>query len=267
MSSLSKIIKYFAIGLACFLIVVIFQGIFMAGSIVSGVFFNNSNEGLNIDKYDNNMNILSVSLANASLIIKEGDTFKVELGDSKNIKVKQEHNKIAVREEKYSFLNKHNNEVIVFVPKDMLFDKVYISSGAGEFNLESLWCKDLTLDLGAGKVNVKDFSVTHKASIDAGTGDLNIKNANINDLDLELGVGKATLEVILTGESDIEAGIGQLDITLLDSKDNYTIRAEKGIGDLKINGDNYSDETKYGNGTNYIDIEGGIGSIDIRFAM
>ena len=49
------------------------------------------------------------------------------------------------------------------------------------------------------------------------------------------------------------------------NKENYTIKANKGIGSIKIDGKEVSNDITYGNGENNIKIDGGIGEIKIDF--
>lgn len=63
----------------------------------------------------------------------------------------------------------------------------------------------------------------------------------------------------------MDAGVGNLNIDLETDKENYTIRVNKGIGTVKVAGKSLSDGEIYGSGTNYIDVDGGIGNIRINF--
>ena len=48
-------------------------------------------------------------------------------------------------------------------------------------------------------------------------------------------------------------------------KDDYCIILDKGLGNATINGKNMSGDTTYGTGENKLDIDGGLGSIQIDF--
>ena len=52
-------------------------------------------------------------------------------------------------------------------------------------------------------------------------------------------------------------------INLLDKIENYKIKIEKGLGTVKINNDSVKNGI-YGEGTNSIEIDGGVGSINIK---
>ena len=80
-----------------------------------------------------------------------------------------------------------------------------------------------------------------------------------------MGVGETNINALLTGKSDIDAGIGNLNIMLNGSKEDYKINTEKGIGTVRIDGDSISNNQTFGNGDNLIKIDGGIGNISIKF--
>ena len=46
--------------------------------------------------------------------------------------------------------------------------------------------------------------------------------------------------------------------------DDYKFKVEKGLGSLTVNGNSYSEDFEVGEGTNIIDIDGGVGSIIIN---
>lgn len=265
MNEMQKLIKYSAIAFAIFLIFNIFVGIYSIGMFVGNIFFDSSHsEVLKIDEFSDDVSILSIDIKASKLIIKNGDTLKVE-NNNKYINSHQDHNKVEIVEKKHYWFSHNDSEVIVYIPDDMIFDKLYISSGAGVINAEELSTKELVLELGAGKIEIDDLEAKNNAKISSGAGEVIINSGEIRNLDLDVGVGKFTLNTILTGDNEIEAGVGELNVNLLDNEENYTILAEKGIGDLKIAGKSYGDKITYGTGKSKIEIDGGIGSINVNF--
>ncbi len=266
MSSMQKVIKYLAIILAISLIIGIFTGIYQGIGALFGVLTDDTSENdFNINEFPNSFSILNVDIKASKLKIVTGESFKVE-SNNKYVTSKQTNNKLSVIEKHTNFfkLNK-NSEVIIYIPEDMIFDKVYISSGAGTINIESITAKDLELELGAGKIEIDNITTYNSTDIDGGAGEVIINNANISNLDLDAGVGKFTLNASIKGKSDIDAGVGELNINLLDSKENYSIYTESGIGRIIVDGNTIKNQSYYGNGNNTIDIDGGIGSININF--
>ena len=80
-----------------------------------------------------------------------------------------------------------------------------------------------------------------------------------------MGVGNLTLTSYLLGTNDISAGIGSIELNLIGTYDEYRILANKGIGSIKLDGNSIDSDTYYGTGNNQINIDGGVGSIDIHF--
>ena len=82
-----------------------------------------------------------------------------------------------------------------------------------------------------------------------------------NDAEMKLGVGETRINAKLLGSSKINAGIGLVNLVLIES--GYEIDIDKGIGEVKYNGSKASDDLIIGNGENKISIYGGIGDIRI----
>lgn len=265
MSSTQKLIKYFALAFAWVLIFSIFSALALTlTTIGSSLDDNNSiTEKLNNIDFEGDFNILEIDISTSKLIIKEGDFFKAETSN-KYISCKQDGNKLFIEERKHSwFSNNDNNELIVYIPKSFIFDAVAIDTGAGKVDIEELITKKLYLNLGAGKVEIDNLVVSDEGEINGGAGEFIIKDGNINDLNLDMGVGRIELNSKLTGESIVDSGIGEISLNLIGKLDDYKIIIDKGIGSATLNGTNMSDDTYYGNGSNKIDIDGGIGTINI----
>ena len=282
MTTIQRIIKYCAIAFAIFIIV----------SIISAVLFglNTFSEILGFTreerKPDSSENIihtevsrdektekefdntqiakLKIDMEYATLTIQQGDKFKVS-SNTRNIESKQTEDQLVVREKNVNLFRQSSpRRVIITVPRDTILDTIKIEAGAGEIKIEKLECKNLDLDIGAGKTTIQDLNVTKKAKVEGGAGKVEILSGEIANLDLDMGVGTFKLVSSLFGESKINAGVGKLEIILKNGLDKYTIKTNKGIGSITVNGKEVSDGTTYGKGENNIKVEGGIGSIVIK---
>lgn len=273
MTTAQKVIKYIAIALAIFIIVNIASALLFGLNMFSNFLGltkedNSTNRNTSNDIVsnfeDSQIMSLKIDLAYANLTVKTGDQFKSET-NSKKIECKRSGNQLLIREKGLDWFSKDNNRnIVVTIPKDTLLDNVKIEAGAGEIQIEELNTKNLNLQMGAGKLTAQNLKVTQKSRIEGGAGKVEILSGSINNLDLEMGVGTFKLASILQGSNKIEAGIGKLDLDLTDDLENYTIRVERGIGAVKINGNEVSsDRTTLGTGATNIKVEGGIGSIDI----
>ena len=268
MSKFNKVIKYSALAFSVFLIVSILSGIANGFNILSGIFSDNEvelyDELKNIKLVNQEVKDLDIKLNASELVFKIGEELKFET-NNKKINVEEKTYKLLISEEKNSIFSKKNNSLLVVtIPEEYMFDLVNIEAGAGKINVEKLNTKVLDFELGAGKVNISKLNVSDKASVEGGAGSVTITSSNINNLDLDIGVGKFTLNSKLTGKNKIDAGVGSLNINLMDSLDNYNIKASKGIGSIKLNKETIKDKKSYGTGINYITIDGGVGDINIK---
>lgn len=277
MKTTQRIIKYFAILLAILIIISIVSALLFGLNIFSGILGltkeNISNKenseiltSVETEKYFENrqINNMKIELYYANLIIEVGNNFHVQT-NTNNIEYKQSNNQLVVREKNANLFNSNNQRTItITIPVDTVLDTVSIEAGAGEIQIEKMATKNLDLEIGAGTVNITDLQVTQKAKIEGGAGRLEMLSGEIANLDLEMGIGDLILATSLSGNNKIEAGIGKLELTLTDGLDNYVIRANKGIGSIKIDGNEINNNVEYGNGKTHLKINGGMGSIEVK---
>lgn len=265
MTEAQRIIKYCAIAFALFLIVSIISGIMFFISTIGGVFYdddNDSTEPLKVLETNQNVNTLDINIQSANLVIKEGTELKVET-NNKHIKTTQINNKLKIKENDHNlFRTKNNTQVIIYLPQ-RVFEEIKIDTGFGKVTIETLKTQKLKLDLGAGVTEVNNIYVSKKTEIDGGVGEIIIENGIINNLDLDMGVGDLDLTTKLNGTNKIEAGVGNIDLNLLGTTNDYKIKVDTGIGDVNLNDNKIVDGKQYGNGNNLIDIDGGAGNINI----
>lgn len=267
MSGIQKVIKIFAIILSIFIIL----------NIVSAIMFGLSmfaNIGIRSDKIEvesfsetyQNINEIDIDAISSNIIIKKADKFKVEANNLRNqFSSKVINGKLKVEErKKWIFANNFAGQIVIYVPENTSLNKLKIDAGAGKIEIENIVADKFNLNQGAGIVKISN-SGFNKTDIDGGAGKIEVSASVLNDLKLDAGVGKIELEAYIKGKSKIECGIGETDVTLLGEEKDYQIVAEKGIGSIRIQGKEQASNTKYGIGENEINIEGGIGSINLNF--
>ena len=271
MTTAQKIIKYLAIAFAIFLIINIISGILWAIFGVSFIFglqnwesdtkreysVITNYEYNDIDTLNREIDTLDIDIKFSNLKIKTAEEFKVE-GDSNYIKCRQDNRTIHIEEINHHWFNKNNSgELIIYMPKNLEFDKVKICTGAGKIDIDRIDTRKLSLEIGAGETHIRELNVKDKADIDGGAGKVEVVSSELRNLSLDCGAGKVELEAAITGRSKISAGIGEIDMTLLGNKDDYQITAEKGIGSIKIDGNECSSNITYGMGANKLKVDGG----------
>ena len=79
---------------------------------------------------------------------------------------------------------------------------------------------------------------------------------------MEEKTDKELYKEFLLGNNKIDQGVGELILDL--QNDDYKFKVEKGLGSITVNGNSYSEDFEDGEGTNIIDIDGGVGSININ---
>lgn len=264
MINAQKIIKYAAIGFAVFLIVGIVSSIMFGITAITSIFSDKEiKETTEVINVNGNISSLEIDVSSLNLEIKEDSSFKIETND-KYIKIREHNNKLTITERKHNLFSKgENNDLIIYIPSNFIFNDIEIDSGAGRIDIDKLTTRRLDLDLGAGEVSINNLNVLNEAEINGGAGEININNSSLTNLDLDMGVGKLTLNSSLLGNSQIDAGVGEMDINLIDN--DYRIMPNKGIGKITINNEEIKTGTYYGSGLNYIEVNGGIGNIKINY--
>lgn len=267
MTEAQRIIKYCAIAFALFIIVSIVSGIMFFISTIGSVFYDsddNSTEPLQTLEINQNVDTLDIDVQGVNLVIKEGKELKIET-NNKYIKTNQVNNELKIKEKDHNLLNRKNNtQLIIYLPHNQIFEEVKIDTGFGTVTIETLKTHKLKLDLGAGTTEINNVYVSNETEINGGVGEIIISNGIINNLDLDMGVGDLDLTTKLNGTNKIDAGVGNIDLNLMGTTNDYKIKVDTAIGEVKLNDNKMVDGQQYGNGNNLIDIDGGAGNININ---
>lgn len=268
MTRMQKLIKYLAIALAILLIAAIVSGICGA---VAGIFHflyrdkNVSHEIVSSVETSGEAKNLDIDILTAELIIKEGNSLKAET-ESEYIDCYFNGDMLTVKEKRFDFLSsKHSGKVTVYIPKDTLFDKASIETGAGSVTIDTLSAKKLELEMGAGEVKIDNLTALENSDIDCGAGEVTVSGGALANLELDHGVGEVNLTSKLSGSCEIDLGMGEANLGFIGDEDDYSIMLDKGIGEAKINGMSMRVNTVYGAGECRVRIDGGAGKINLKF--
>lgn len=257
MNTTQKVIKTFAICLAALIILSIINGV--AHLVTSAFSFNND---VNINEtYSSDINNIKIDVGTTNMVIKYGDTFSITAENvSKEFKIKEEGNTLVIKEKNITiFGNKKSSHTTITIPSSL--NNLSIDIGAGKLELSDITSNNFSLNQGAGKVVITNL-ISNNTTIDGGAGELHITSSKLQNLDLDLGAGKCYYNGILLGNNKIDQGVGELILDLY--REDYTIKASKGLGSITINGESYSKNVTVGEGINDIKIDGGVGSIIIN---
>ena len=260
MNSVQKVIKYCAIAFAILLICGIFSGIVafcavmgrIAGSWNGEVSSPSSAEVVELgsDVSWQGVEELYIDVKVVNLRVEKGSEFAVR-GNDEIIELKRGGNAIYIEEKDASWMtgwwnwNDRDAELVVTLPEKMHeLEKFHLEAGAGR--------------------EMKHIVATERAEIDGGAGLLTVQESVMRNLDLDMGVGKVELGLALTGKNKIDAGVGKLELGLVDGEDAYRFVVNKGIGAITLNGENLGDNVTRGSGETLVQIEGGVGAIEVR---
>ena len=271
MTSAQKIIKYLALCLATFLVLLIISSLLGVFYSVSKILDVQKDNEVTMDKMStvnfktDDISSLDINLLFTNLIIKQGNNLYVETNNEK-VHFDEENNSLKIKEDSRSWLSQNNKgDLILYLPENSQFKTVEIQAGAGKIQIENLVTDFLSLELGAGETSIQRLNVSENCKIESGAGKVSLLDGRIKNLDLDLGVGKFELTSSLLGSNKINAGIGSLELNLLGNKKDYLIKADKGIGTIHVDEAVVSDDSTIGTGENTIKIDGGIGNIDVSF--
>ncbi len=262
MNTFQKVIKYLAMAFAVFLTV----GIIGGGLSILGGFFFNDAVSKEIKTYAmlSDINEIKIEIGAADFTIEQGESFFVE-SNLKYLNVEDNDGVLTIQETK-KFSRNYNGAVLrLYIPADTVFGSVDISTGAGKFTVDYLSANNINFELGAGEVSINTLVAKESANIEGGAGKIVISDGALHNLDLVMGVGQLNLTSALSGVSKFNMGIGESNINVIGNKEDYRLDIEKGIGNITVDGTSVSNTKNFGNGSNFIEVHGGIGAIHIQF--
>lgn len=282
MKPFQKVIKYGAMAFAIYLAVMIISIIIFGLTVIFGIGVGIEKISNNIGNSTNNSELLTyteeytgiesldIDLSKNRLEIRTGNSFKVEfINVSKDLstKLNDSGKELKIEDGTFKLFENVNEDskVIVYIPKDYELRSVKLDLvGVSGAYIEGFKAEKLEVDIGAGKYEINNVQSVN-AKVDSGAGETYINNSTFDNFEFNAGVGKASINCKINNKGELGAGIGKLEVNLIGTKDNYKVRAESGIGNLIIDGNEARDGEIVGNGSTNINVEAGIGETAINF--
>lgn len=246
MTPFQKIVKYIATALAIALSVSIISGILGVAALFTGL-SNADATADNLKTYSVSQSVknIEIDVNAANISFKKGDTLSIESNLNK-LSVTEKNGTLKVKEKRLPGIFYGSAVLTVTIPENSSFEKLSINSAAGVIEIDSL-------------------NITKKAVIDSGIAKISVNAGSYNDLDIDSGIGSLVFNGKVTGKCEINAGIGDSDITILGKKSDYSIDIDKGIGSITVDGEKITDFESSEGDLGKIEIDGGIGSIELNF--
>lgn len=261
-----KAVKYCALALAVALSASIIFGILSVVGTIFGFGAENSVGDMRDYEISGDFSDLDIEISAAVLKVSVGDTFSIK-SNIKKLEVYVKDGRLNVKEDfKPQIFGQNYTDAVLEIafPRDFTFGSVEIETGAGVVEIERLSASELTMALGAGKVTIKELTASASVDIDGGAGELNILGGTLKDLDFDMGVGEFNLRSKLLGSCDLDMGVGEANLTLIGTPDDYKIDFSTGLGSVRYNGDDVENGQIIGNGDTKIDIDGGVGAVNVK---
>ncbi len=261
MSKFTSIAKALGIALAIFIVLMMISGIMFVGN-----FFTDSKgeENLIIKTIDDaNFDTLDLDVDYVDLKVTVSDEFRLET-NIKDISLENMGSSLKIAS-KLKFKWKNKNKVInLEIPRDLILKKVNLEIGAGKIDIYNLEADNWNVSLGVSKTYFSNIKSSGKARIENGMGALELDNCNFNTLDLKNGMGSSVVKATLGDNVRMENGLGSIDLNILDELDNFDIKLSNGMGSVTVN-DKEIDENIVMTGSKKLELENGLGSINIHF--
>ncbi len=265
MTNFQKAVKYFAIVLSFALIVGMVAGVVKGVSVLAKLTDLTTSDGKVEVVKEETIKKIRIKLFRTDLVIVEGESFNAET-DNDDVTVKEVFGTLVVEENSKSIVDSiKKSKFVLTVPKDYALDQIKITTGAGRFSAQTLNAEKIDLNFGAGEVGIDKIISSEKTEITGGAGKVEIRDGKTDDLDLDMGMGKLYYRAEITGRSELDCGMGDMELILLGGEENYSVDLDKGLGLASINGVSYDDGADYGDGENKLDINGGVGEIKVKF--
>lgn len=234
MTEIQKIIKYCALALAVFLILIIVTTIVNIGyNILEKTdLINDDNSkilknNIVISNNESEIREIDIDIKSSNIILKTAKNFKVET-NNKDIKYSYEDGKVLIKQNNVNkwYLNKNNNsKLIVYIPSEISLEKINLKNNVGNIKI--------------------DFE-------------------KISNLNIDLDVGDIFVKSIIGGKNIIKSNVGDINLELLLKQEDYKFEFDKDIGDTKLNNNKIKKDTIIGNGNNILKIKTNIGDINVN---
>ena len=218
---------------------------------------------------------LEMELKAASLVIKSGESFSYRtIGmDGRTFEVTGSGDSFRLEEQGWRHFFSLGEDftqrtVEITIPAGMRLEGCNIQVGAGKVTIDGLDVDRFRLESGAGVIDATGVNASD-ALVMTGAGSIRFKDCSFTDANFETGAGRIEYHGRLLGRSRVSTGAGSVELALEGSEEDYRIDYTRGIGSVKIDGEDFNGvgDGRAGNrdSDRELRIETGVGSVQIRF--
>ena len=214
---------------------------------------------------------LKIELGGGSFETRTSDTgeFYVKTSGMDKIQVYEEKGVLHIKSVNTRVkLTSNYGKVIFYVPENYYYEGVEIELGAGEMTFDDLNAKKVSLEVGAGVIRCKSISAQElEASV--GMGQIELSKMDVDKLEAEVGMGEFVGSGVINNNGKLECSMGNVELTLDGSSQDYNYRLEAAAGNVDIGRDSFSglatDRRIDNNAASTLEIECSMGNISVKF--
>ena len=163
----------------------------------------------------------------------------------------------------------HISKLRITIPSTQAFDMVSIKLSAGSVSMDRLAAKTLRIEMGAGSLDANELVGEDKISLAVSAGKCKVKNIIGKDSYFRCDAGQIDATGILTGNSEVKCGVGQINLNVVGNRQDYDYKVDCGIGQIRIDGQSASgisnSRGKVSGASNTFNMDCGIGQINLDF--
>jgi len=149
----------------------------------------------------------------------------------------------------------------IYIPEEKIFEEVRFEGGVGTVNAEHIKTGSIIINGGVGTYNISGM-IAENLKVDGGVGTIKIDGTVNGDTKIDGGVGTIDITGQLNGNIKLDTGVGSANLRLTGDINDYNVKANSGVGTIRINGYKASD-LKKSEGKYNFNIDAGVGSINV----
>lgn len=162
-------------------------------------------------------------------------------------------------------------EITVYLPAGLSLEYAVLEIGAGTIDLDAapISCGTMDVEIGAGKWNAAQLSVSGRLDVQIGAGKARMKAVTAGSLSIDCGVGSGVYKGRVNGDIRVACGVGSCSLELDNKESDFNYDISCAVGSVRINGSrskSFGARKSYKNdsalGTAVLDCS--VGSIELR---
>lgn len=164
-------------------------------------------------------------------------------------------------------LNKYynlNSSLTIMVPENVSFTDLNITLNLGDLDMTDVKADQVELNLDLGDLDVENCNVgTFTSNMDM--GDTTIQKTVLKNADINASMGDIEVTDSEFKDMKLTADMGEITVKSAVSLDDYRIDADVSMGDVKVNGKNYSDDYSQKGNAGELTVDSSMGDAEIAW--